>query len=54
MLIQELPSGCEIDEPHEADSSRHWNAAPQAKFERLLRETGVPIGLLSNPASNSG
>jgi hypothetical protein len=48
MLIQELASGCELDEPDEADSSRHWNAAPQAKFERLLRETGVPIGLLSN------
>jgi hypothetical protein len=48
MLIQELASGCELDKPDEADSSRHWNAAPQAKFERLLRETGVPIGLLSN------
>ena len=48
MLIQELASGCKLDEPDEADSTRHWNAAPQAKFERLLRETGVPIGLLSN------
>jgi hypothetical protein len=48
MLIQELASGCKLDEPDEADSARHWNAAPQAKFERLLRETGVPIGLLSN------
>lgn len=48
MLIQELASGCKLDEPDEADSARHWNAAPQAKFERLLRETDVPIGLLSN------
>ena len=48
MLIQELAVGCKLDEPDEADSARHWNAAPQAKFERLLRETGVPIGLLSN------
>lgn len=48
MLIQEVASGCKLDEPDEADSARHWNAAPQAKFERLLRETGVPIGLLSN------
>lgn len=48
MLIQELVSGCKLDEPDDADSARHWNAAPQAKFERLLRETGVPIGLLSN------
>ncbi|QDT79193.1 hypothetical protein Mal35_26480 [Gimesia maris] len=48
MLISELPTGTELDEPGEADSSRHWHAAPQAKFERLLRETQVPIGLLSN------
>jgi hypothetical protein len=48
LLIQELPTGIDLDAPGEADSSRHWNAAPQAKFERLLRETGVPIGLLSN------
>ena len=48
MLISELPTGTELDDPGEADSSRHWHAAPQAKFERLLRETQVPIGLLSN------
>jgi hypothetical protein len=48
ILIQELAAGCDLDEPDEADSARHWNAAPQAKFERLLRETGVPVGLLSN------
>ncbi len=48
MLIQELPAGTNLDEPDEADSAKHWNAAPQAKFERLLRETQVPIGLLSN------
>ena len=28
---------------------RHWHASPQAKFERLLRETGVPSGLLVSP-----
>src|SRR5207248_2832086 len=27
---------------------RHWQATPHARFERLLRETHVPIGLLSN------
>jgi len=48
MLIQELATGTDLDDPGEADSSRHWNAAPQAKFERLLRETQVPIGLLFN------
>ena len=31
-----------------AASERHWQASPQAKFERLLRETRVPIGLLVN------
>ena len=48
MLIQEHSVETQLDEPDEADSARHWNAAPQAKFERLLRETGIPIGLLSN------
>ena len=33
----------------ETDSKDHrWQASPQARFERLLRETQVPIGLLSN------
>jgi len=48
MLIQVLPAGTDLDKPNEADSSRHWQAAPQLKFERLLRETAVPIGLLCN------
>lgn len=48
MLVQILPSQLDFDEPSEADSSRHWHAAPQLKFERLLRETQVPIGLLCN------
>ena len=47
MLIQCLPIGTELDAPMAA-SERHWHASPQAKFERLLRETGVPIGLLVN------
>lgn len=48
MLVQVLPTGTDFDQPSEADSSRHWHAAPQLKFERLLRESQVPIGLLSN------
>ncbi len=48
MLIQVLPTGTGFDEPSEADSSRHWHASPQLKFERLLRETSVSIGLLCN------
>ena len=31
-----------------ASSDRTWHAPPQARFERLLRETRVPIGLLCN------
>lgn len=48
LLIQELASKIDLDEPLESDSAKHWNASSQAKFERLLRETGVPIGLLFN------
>jgi hypothetical protein len=47
MLIQTLPVGTPLDEVVEKDE-RRWHATPQARFERLLRETGVPIGLLSN------
>lgn len=48
MLVQEVATGTDLDDAGEADTSRHWHAAPQARFERLLRETQVPIGLLSN------
>ncbi len=47
LLIQCLPSGTVLDAPLAA-SERHWQASPQARCERLLRETGVPIGLLMN------
>ena len=32
-----------------APEPRHWHASPQARFERLLRETSIPAGLLINP-----
>lgn len=47
LLIQELPPGTPLDKGVSEDD-RHWQASPQARFERLLRETGVPIGLLFN------
>ncbi len=47
MLIQVLKLGTDLDAVSEADD-RHWQATPQARFERLLRETKVPIGLLVN------
>src|SRR5271157_899793 len=49
MLIQRVKLGLDLDDTPETDAKDHrWQASPQARFERLLRETGVPIGLLSN------
>jgi hypothetical protein len=49
MLIQRVKLGLDLDETPETDSKDHrWQASPHARFERLLRETQVPIGLLSN------
>jgi hypothetical protein len=47
LLVKALPAGADFDAVEETDS-RHWQASPQAKFERLLRQTQVPIGLLFN------
>jgi len=49
MLIQRVKLGINLDDTPETDGKDHrWQASPQARFERLLRETQVPIGLLSN------
>ena len=49
MLIQVIAPGANLDEVNSADEKTgKWAASPQAKFERLLRETGVPIGILCN------
>lgn len=47
MLIQELPTAQPFDTVAAGDS-RKWQATPQVRFERLLRESGVSTGLLSN------
>jgi hypothetical protein len=47
LLVQALATGTDFDQaiaPHD----RGWQASPQARFERLLRQVGVPIGLLVN------
>jgi hypothetical protein len=49
MLVRVLPADTQLDEVASKDD-RHWQTTPQAKFERLLRETKVPIGLLVNPS----
>jgi hypothetical protein len=50
MLIQNLPTGADMDRAPPQDGPG-WHASPQARFERLLRETHIPIGLLSNGTS---
>ena len=47
MLIDELADGTSLDEPP-AEDTKKWRASPEVRFERLLRETGVPIGILTN------
>lgn len=49
LLIQETVSRLPFDEDDPATTNGHgWQASIQAKFERLLRETGVYAGLLVN------
>ncbi len=45
LLIQVIPAATDLDVVRGEDG-RHWHAAPHAKFERLLRETEVPLGIL--------
>ena len=47
MLIKELPVGADLDDAH-TGQDQQWSASAARRFERLLRETRVPIGLLSN------
>ena len=49
ILVEELPWGADFDKPGTASEEHRWHASPQARFERLLRETGVAIGLLISP-----
>ena len=44
MLVRVEENGCELDNPPEEAGG--WNATRHARFERLLRETGISIGLL--------
>src|SRR5208283_292693 len=40
MLIQRVKLGLDLDDTPETDSKDHrWQASPQARFERLLRES---------------
>ncbi len=44
MLVRVEDAGDDLDKP--PDDPGGWNATRHARFERLLRETGIPIGLL--------
>jgi len=47
MLIQTVSPGVDFDAVLEKDDHK-WQASPHAHFERLLRETKVPVGVLCN------
>jgi hypothetical protein len=47
LLVHELPPGQDFDAPV-SEHARGWLATPTRRFERLLRETRVGLGLLSN------
>jgi len=50
MLIRVETPGTEFDQAI-TDDGKHWAVSPHARFERLLRETDIPIGLLTNGRS---
>jgi hypothetical protein len=47
LLVQVLAPRTSFDEPS-TEEARRWHASPQVRLERLLRDTGVPAGLLFN------
>ena len=47
LLVDVFSTGTDLDQPF-APHDRAWQASPQARFEKLLRQTGVGIGLLVN------
>jgi len=46
ILVWELPDGLPFNEPEMVTGS--WEYPPEKKFERLLRECRVPVGLLTS------
>lgn len=47
LLVLETPAGDDLDDD-KVNALRGWSASHQARFERLLRERDVPIGILTN------
>lgn len=50
LVVSELADGISFDSPPPEEGKR-WQASPQVRLERLLRETGVGIGILFNRRS---
>ncbi len=48
LLVRIEPRILDLDKAAEGEAERRWNASPQLRFERLLRENAIPIGILSN------
>ena len=48
MVVQELAKGTDLDEKPTDVKATSWQESPHVRFERLLRETQIPLGLLSN------
>ncbi|MEH2369898.1 type IIL restriction-modification enzyme MmeI [Nostoc sp.] len=48
MLVQVISPGTGLDRVSENTKSTGWHANPQGKFERLLREKEIPVGILCN------
>ncbi len=49
LLVKEIPEGADFDAlPDDQRDGHHWHASPQERFERLLKERQIPIGLLWN------
>lgn len=46
LLVQVLPAGTDLDAKPTDTKATTWQESPQVRFERLLRETQVPIGIL--------
>ncbi len=48
LLIGEIAEADQNLDKSVAEHSKGWDASPSRRFERLLRETGVEIGLIAN------
>jgi hypothetical protein len=48
MLVGVEAAAADLDRAPEGQDERRWNASPQLRFERLLRENANPIGVLTN------